>query len=98
LPAKKPSQVGEIQRTPKRKSDQILVAAGGHHGKEAPKGKSGQAQPKQNPVQGEEAEKAQRGGRHKAADFGGIDGVEIKILDLGSDQSAFTECLVQLRL
>jgi hypothetical protein len=46
-------------------------------------------------VEGEKAEEAKRGGRDKAADLGGIDWIEVDILDLRSNQGGFAEHLIQ---
>ena len=43
----------------------------------------------------EEAEKSERRRGDKTADLGGVDGVEIEILDFGSDEGAFPQGLVQ---
>ena len=75
-----------------------MAATRAHQGKEAPKGESGQAQPEGHPVKSEEAEKAERGRRNKTADLGGVDRVEIKILDFGPDERAFPQGLVQTTL
>ena len=90
----KPSEVSEIQHNPKGKQGQIVPPAGAHGRQKAPQGEASQTQPKQNPVKGEEAEKAQRGGRHKPSDLWGIDRVEINVLDLRANQSAFAERLI----
>ncbi len=65
-----------------------------HHGKKTPECKSRKAEPEGNPVEGEEAEEAEGSGGDKAANLGGIDRVEIEILDLGSDKRAFAQGLV----
>ena len=49
-------------------------------------------------MQGEEAEEAQRRRGDKTAELGGVDGVEIEILDFGSDQRALAQGLVQTTL
>ena len=61
-----------------------MFATRAHHGKEAPKGESGQVQPEGHLVKCEEAEKSERRRGDKTADLGGVDGVEIEILDFGS--------------
>ena len=71
------------------------MAKGAHHGKEAQKGESGQAQPKGHPMKGEEAEEAERGGGDEATDLWSIDRVEVEILDFRPDESAFPQDLVQ---
>ena len=49
-------------------------------------------------MKSEEAKEAERGRRNKTADLGGIDRVEIKILDFGPDERAFPQGLVQTTL
>ena len=90
----KPSEVSEIQPTPKGKQNQKVPPAGAHNWEKAPQGEGGKAEPKDDPVEGKEAEKAQGRGGHEAADLRGIDGVKIKILDFGTDERAFPQGLV----
>jgi hypothetical protein len=71
-----------------------MFATLAHHGEEAPESKRSKAQPERNPVEGEEAEEAQRGGGNKAADLGGVDGIEVEILNLRSNQDGFPESLI----
>ena len=49
-------------------------------------------------MEGEKAEKAKRCRRNKAADLWSIDGIEVEILDFGSDERAFPQGLVQTTL
>ena len=90
----KPSEVSEIQPTPKGKQNQKVPPAGAHNWEKAPQGEGGKAEPKDDPVEGKEAEKAQGSGGQEAADFCGVDRVEIEIFDLGADQSASAERLI----
>ncbi len=46
-------------------------------------------------MEGEEAEEAKRGRGNKTADLGGIDRVEVEILDFGPYERAFAQCLVE---
>jgi hypothetical protein len=96
--SKKPGQIGQIEAAPKTEETQVVFATRAHHGKEAPKGESGQAQPEGHPVKSEEAEKSERCRGYKSADLGGVDGVEIEILDFGPDERAFPQGLVQTTL
>jgi len=86
--AKKPSEIDKINTAPESQQGQVVSAAGAHHGKKTPEGKSRKAEPEGHPVQGKKAEEAQGGGGNKATNLGGVDGVEVKILDLRSNQSA----------
>ena len=88
---KKPNEIDEIKPPPDAKQNQVVFATRAHHGKEAPKGESGQAQPEGHPVKSEEAEKSERCRGYKSADLGGVDGVEIEVLDFGPDKRAFPQ-------
>ena len=90
----KPCEVSEIQPTPKGKQNKKVPPAGAHGRQQAPEGEAGQTQPKNDPVEGKKAEEAEGGGGNKAANLGGIDRVEIKVLDLGSDKRASAQGLV----
>ena len=92
---KKPDEVDEVEDTPNGDKEEVIDAAAVHGRKQSPKGEGGQAQPEQNPVQGEEAEKAQRGGRDEPTNLGGINRVEVSILDLRSNPSTLAESLIQ---
>jgi hypothetical protein len=83
--SKKPGQIGQIEATPKTEQNQVVFATLAHHGEQAPEGKSRKAKPEHDPMEGEEAEEAKRGRGNKTANLWGIDRVEIKILDFGSD-------------
>jgi hypothetical protein len=87
--AKKPGEVDEVQEGPKGDQNQVVFATRAHHGKEAPEGKRRKAEPEDDPVKGEEAEKSEGSRGYKTADLGGIDGIEVEILDFGSDERAF---------
>ena len=95
---KKPNEIDEIKPPPDAKQNQVVFATRAHHGTEAPKGESGQAQPEGNPMESEEAEEAKRGRGNKTADLRGIDRVEIEVLDFGPDERAFPQGLVQTTL
>lgn len=95
---KKPKEIDKIKPPPDAKQNQVVFATRAHHGKEAPKGESGQAQPEGHPVKCEEAEKSERRRGDKTADLGGVDRVEIEILDFGPDECAFAQGLVQTTL
>ena len=75
-----------------------MFATRAHHGKKAPEGKSCESEPEHNPVESEEAKEAERLRGDKTADLGGVDRVEIKILDFRPDESAFPQGLVQTTL
>ena len=92
--SKKPGQIGQIEAAPKGDQNQVVFATRAHHGKEAPKGESGQAQPEGNPMESEEAEKAERRCGDKAPDLWNIDRIEVEIFDFGSDECAFPQGLV----
>ena len=92
---KKPGEVDEVQGSPESEQAQIILATGAHHGEKTPEGKSREAKPENNPVEGKEAEEAECGGGDKAADLGGIDWIEVDILDLRSNQGGLAESLVQ---
>ena len=74
---KKPGEVDKVQGSPETEQAQIILATRPHHGEKAPERKSCEAEPKDDPVEGEKAEEAKRGGRNKAADLGGIDWIEV---------------------
>ena len=93
-PTKKPNEIDKIEPPPEAKQNQVVIATRAHHGKEAPKGESGQAQPEGHPVKSEEAEKAERCRGDKTADLWRIDGIEIEILDFGPYEGAFAQGLV----
>jgi len=92
--AKKPSEVDEVQGGPEADQNQVVFATRAHHGKEAPKGESGQAQPEGHPVKSEEAEKSERCRGDKATDLWSINGIEVEILNFGPDERAFAQGLV----
>jgi len=92
---KKPGEVDEVQGSPETEQAQIILATRPHHGEKAPKGKSREAKPESNPMEGEKAKEPKRGGRNKAADLGGIDWIEVDILDLRSNQGGFANHLIQ---
>jgi hypothetical protein len=92
--SKKPGQIGQIEATPKTEQNQVVFATLAHHGEKAPEGKSRKAEPEHDPMEGEEAEKAQRFRRYKTADLWGIDGIEVEILNFGPDERAFAQGLV----
>ena len=46
-------------------------------------------------MEGEEAEETERRRRNKATDLGGIDGIEVEILDFGTDQGALAQGFVK---
>ena len=71
-----------------------MFATRAHHWEKAPEGKSCKSEPEGNPMESEEAEKAERCRGDKTADLWGIDRVKIEILDFGSDEHAFAQGLV----
>jgi hypothetical protein len=83
--AKKPSEVDEVQGGPEADQNQVVAATRAHHGEKAPEGKSRKAEPEDDPVKGEEAEKSERRRWNKTANLWGIDRLEIKILNFGPD-------------
>ena len=72
-----------------------MFATRAHHGKKAPEGKSCESEPEHNPVESEEAKEAERLRGDKTADLGGVDRVEVEILDFGPYERAFAQCLVE---
>ena len=95
---KKPKEIDKIKPPPDAKQNQVVFATRAHHGKEAPKGESGQAQPEGHPVKSEEAEKSERRCGDKAPDLWGVDGIEVEILNFRPDERAFPQGLVQTTL
>ena len=83
---KKPNEIDKIEPPPDAKQNQVVFATRAHHGEKAPEGKSCKAEPEGNPMESEEAEKAERCRGDKTADLWGIDRVEIEILDFGTDE------------
>jgi len=49
-------------------------------------------------VKGEEAEKSEGSRGYKTADLGGVDGIEVEILNFRPDERAFPQGLVQTTL
>jgi len=94
--SKKPGQIGQIEATPNRQTQKVVAAAGAHRRQKTPKGKSCQAKPEDDPVEGEEAEEAEGGRRNKAADFGSVDRVKIEVLNLRTEEAALSKGLVKL--
>jgi len=91
---KKPNEIDKIEPPPDAKQNQVVFATRTHHGEKAPEGKSRKAEPEDDPVKGEEAEKSEGSRGYKTADLRGIDGIEVEILNFGSDERAFAQGLV----
>ena len=95
---KKPNEIDKIDPPPDAKQNQVVFATRAHHGKETPEGKSRKAEPEDDPVKGEEAEKSEGSRGYKTADLWGVDGIEVEILNFRPGERAFPQGLVQTTL